>query len=131
MSMTWKGCLALAAVGALFIGMVACGGQEAPPPPPTTTTTEAPAPAAEEPGEMTEATFGVAECDNFIKSYTACLEEKVPEEARTAMMESLEKSKEAWTQAAATEEGKAGLAAACTEAETAAKEAVKSFGCEW
>jgi hypothetical protein len=129
MSMTWKGCLALAAVGALFIGMVACGGQEPPPPPPTTTTTQAPAPAAEE-GEM-EAALGVPECDDFIAAYTACLEEKVPEEARTALMESLEKSKEAWKEAAATEEGKAGLAAACTEAATAAKEAVKSYECEW
>ena len=130
MSKTFKGCLALAAIGALSFGMVACGAQEPPPPPPPPPTTAAPAPPPTE-AAAPVAEFGVAECDNFIAKYTACIEAKVPEEAKAAMIESLNQSKTAWQAAAATEEGKAGLAKGCTEAETAAKEAVKAYGCEW
>lgn len=62
------------------------------------------APAAEQ--------IGVAECDQYIAKMTQCLD-KMPEESRAASKTALEQATTAWKQAAATEEGKAGLVNAC------------------
>lgn len=75
--------------------------------------------------------FGVPECDAFMKKYLACIDGKVPEMARAPLRQALDQQKAAWKQAAATPQGKAGLAAGCTQAEAAAKQTVSAYGCQW
>jgi hypothetical protein len=45
--------------------------------------------------------------------------------------QSFEQSKAAWKQAAATPEGRQGLAMGCTQAEAMAKQAMAAYGCQW
>jgi hypothetical protein len=47
------------------------------------------------------------------------------------MRQSLEQTKAAWKQAAATPQGRDGLAMACTQAEAGAKQAMAAYGCAW
>lgn len=112
-----------------------CGGGEKPAaqaPPPTmaapATTLAAPAtlPA------VAAGDFGVAECDTYMKKYMACMEsKKVPEAARTMMRQQLDQTRAAWKQAAATPEGKAGLAMGCTQIDQQSGPAMKAYGCTW
>lgn len=86
------------------------------------------APAAEAaPAEV--AGFGVPECDSYLQKMMECIDSKVPEAAREQFKTSLEASRSAWQQAASTPEGKAGLAAACTQATEAAKASMAAYGC--
>ena len=75
--------------------------------------------------------FGVPECDSYMKKYMACIDSKVPKEMQGMVRQGLDQTKEAWKKAAATPEGKAGLTAACTQAEAAAKQAMSAYGCSW
>ena len=90
----------------------------APTPPPAATT----APA-------TADSVGVPECDNYINKYLACVSGKVPEASRAQLQASLDQTRAAWKQAAATPDGKASLAQACTAANDAAKTSMQAFGC--
>ena len=73
--------------------------------------------------------IGVPECDDYIAKYEACITGKVPEMARGALDSALKTARDNWRKAAATPEGKAGLAAACKQATEAAKTSMKSYGC--
>lgn len=89
---------------------------------------------AEEASAEAEATaevtgFGVPECDDYLQKMMECIDSKVPEAAREQVRASLEASRSAWEQAATTPEGKAGLAAACTQAAEAAKASMSAYGC--
>jgi hypothetical protein len=75
--------------------------------------------------------IGVPECDAFLKKYEECLDTKVPEAQRGAMKPGLDAWKKSWKDMAATEQGKVGLKAACTQAEASAKTSMSSFGCSW
>jgi hypothetical protein len=105
---------------------------------------EAPAPAASEPTSVVAAApateapaaaatevagFGVAECDAYLQKMLDCIDTRVPEAAREQFRSSLQASRSAWEQAAATQEGKAGLAMACTQATEAAKLSMGAYGC--
>lgn len=111
----------------------ACGNA-APPPaasaaPPATTT--APATATVTPASTAEATgFGVAECDDYMKKYLACIDKLAPA-AQGQARQMLEQSRDAWKQAAATAEGKAALATTCKSASDAAGQALRAQGCTW
>lgn len=74
---------------------------------------------------------GVAECDQYLAAYEACLNDKVPEAARATLKASFEQTRDSWRQAAATPEGRAGLAAACKSARDAARQAMTSYGCNF
>lgn len=87
----------------------------------------APAPAATAPA--TADSVGVPECDNYITKYLACVSGKVPEASRAQLQASLDQMRAAWKQAAATPDGKASLAQACTAANDAAKTSMQAFGC--
>ena len=80
---------------------------------------------------MTGGDFGVAECDAYMKKYMACLESKVPEAQRAMMRQNLDQTKVAWRQAAATAQGKAGMASACTQMDAQTGPAMKAYGCTW
>lgn len=92
-----------------------------------------PAPAAETPAPAetpaaTDYSVGIAECDNYITKYKACIE-KVPEESRAAYQQGLDQMVDSWKQVP--EEGKAAMAQSCTSATENAKAAMQAMGCEW
>jgi len=107
---------------------VACGEAQAPAktaPAAAPAATQAPAAAPAPSG----AAFGVAECDDYMAKYLACVDSKVPEAARAALRQSLEQTKVQWTQAASTPQGKAGLAMACKQMTETSKAAMAAYGC--
>jgi hypothetical protein len=122
-----------AAVAVLLIAglATACGGSQAPQPaqsaPPATTAAAAPpaAPAG------AAGDFGVPECDSFMNKWAACVDEKVPEAIRAQFRQSIEQTRTAWKQAAATPEGKSTLAAACSQMESTAKQSLAAYSCQW
>jgi hypothetical protein len=124
------------AVLALVLGAFGCAGEQ-PAPPPATTATTAPAtramaasPAAA-PAMAAEGDFGVPACDSYMKKYMACIDSKVPEQARAMMRSSLDQTRAQWKQAASTPQGRDGLTMACTQAEAAARQATAAYGCTW
>lgn len=75
--------------------------------------------------------IGVAECDDFIQKYEACVNSKVPESARSMVKANLDSMRTAWKKAAETPQGKAGLAVGCKQALDNAKTTMGSYGCSW
>lgn len=116
------------ALSALAVAAAACAGEQTPPPPPATTALQPPAAAAP---AVAAGDFGVPACDQYMRKYMACVDNKVPEAGRAMMRQSLEQTKAAWRQAAATQQGRDGLAMACAQAETGAKQAMGAYGCTW
>ena len=74
---------------------------------------------------------GVAECDEFIQKYEACVNGKVPETARSMVKANLDSMRTAWKKAAETPQGKAGLAQGCKQALEQAKTTMGSYGGSW
>lgn len=81
---------------------------------------DAPAPAAPATAQNDADAVGVPECDEYLTALTACVE-KMPPEAKAAMQQGLEKSKEAWRKAAAAG-GKDALKPGCQAALDALKQ---------
>ena len=75
--------------------------------------------------------IGVAECDDFITKYEACVNSKVPETARSMVKANLDAMRTAWKKAAETPQGKASLAQGCKQALEQAKTSMGSYGCSW
>jgi hypothetical protein len=73
--------------------------------------------------------IGVPECDDYLQAYRDCIASKVPEASQAELKEALEQSVATWRSAAASPEGRAGLAVACTQAREAAKPSVSAYGC--
>ncbi len=73
--------------------------------------------------------IGVSECDDYVQAYRDCIASKVPESSQAELREALEQSVATWRSAAASPEGRAGLAVACTQARDAAKTTVSAYGC--
>ena len=118
------------AVFALALAAIGCGGEQAPPPPATTApaaTVATMAPAA----TTAAGDFGVPACDSYMKKYMACIDSKVPEQARAMMRQQVEQTRMQWKQAASTPQGRDGLTMACTQAEASAKQALAAYGCTW
>ena len=90
-------------------------------------------PADTKPGDTTASSgdIGVPECDAYIKKYEACLNDKVPAQARDMMKSSFEQARNSWREAAKTPQGKEGLAAACKQATDAAKQSMGAYGCDF
>jgi hypothetical protein len=86
-------------------------------------------PAAEEGVELAE--IGVPECDEYVQKYMTCINEHVPEEASTELVEAFKASQDAWAQAAADEAARETLAETCTQALAAAQESMQAYDCEW
>jgi len=75
--------------------------------------------------------IGVAECDDFLAKYEACVSGKVPAAAQAAFKTSLDTWRNSWKELAKTPQGKAGLAQACKSALDQAKTSLNSYGCSW
>ncbi|HXT64037.1 MAG TPA: hypothetical protein VN696_13445 [Pyrinomonadaceae bacterium] len=73
--------------------------------------------------------IGIAECDDFIAKYEACVSGKVPEMARAQYQTALKQWKESWKKLADNPQTKGSLASACKQAAEQQAAALKSFGC--
>ncbi|PYS90689.1 MAG: hypothetical protein DMF64_14235 [Acidobacteria bacterium] len=94
----------------------------------TNKTTTAATPAAS-PATPSGDKIGVAECDDYLAKYEACVDSKVPEAARAQLKASFETTRKSWQGLAATPQGKAGLAQACKAAHDAVKQQMAAYGC--
>ena len=93
-----------------------------------TTTTPASTPATTAPAGGDS--VGVAECDDYLTKYEACLS-KVPEAARAQYQQAFAQVRKSWRDLAATPQGKASLAQACKMATDQAKTSMKTYGCNF
>lgn len=75
--------------------------------------------------------IGVAECDEYLDKYEACISSKVPEAARAQLKSSLDTTRKSWKEIASTPEGKSGMAVTCKTAMDAAKQSMSAYGCTW
>lgn len=75
--------------------------------------------------------IGIAECDDFIAKYEACVSGKVPEVARAQYQSALKQWRDSWRQLAENPQTKGTLAAACKQAAETQAAAMKQFGCSW
>src|SRR5215203_4273955 len=125
---------------ALCLGMLACGGAEntntaanANAVNANTKTAATPASTTATPASTASAAgdVGVAECDDFLKKYEACVSGKVPAAAQATFKTSLDTWRSSWKKLAETPQGKAGLATACKSALDQAKTSLGSYGCSW
>jgi hypothetical protein len=73
--------------------------------------------------------IGVSECDDFLRAFHDCVDNKVPEASRADLNTSMEQSVALWRQAAATPEGKAGLGVACSQNRDTMKSSLSQYGC--
>ena len=75
--------------------------------------------------------IGIAECDDFIAKYEACVSGKVPTAARASYQSALKQWRESWKKLAENPQTKGTLAAACKQAREQQEAALKSYGCTW
>lgn len=101
----------------------------------TTTTTSTPAtttsPASTTTASSSREKIGVAECDDFLTKYEACVSGKVPEAARVQYKATIEQWRKSWRELAANPQTKATLAQACKTSAEQARQSMKSFGCDF
>jgi hypothetical protein len=125
----------LAAAFAITALCVACDkpAEQAAPPAAQVPATTATVPAATTPAVTAVADeVGVPECDSFLKKYYACLDSKVPAEARPALKSSVDQMRTSWKQAAASSpQAKSALATGCAQSETQAKASMAAYNCTW
>ena len=76
---------------------------------------------------------GVAECDEYIKKYEACLTKiaKDAPQAQPGMKTAFESQRKAFKDAAANPQAKATLASSCKQAIDSAKQSTSPYKCEW
>ncbi|MEO8276598.1 MAG: hypothetical protein ABI639_10275 [Thermoanaerobaculia bacterium] len=117
--------LALTLAAATLVAVVGCKPKIEP------AASAAPAPSATSAPAATAGEIGVAACDEYLNKWESCLATKVTGDAREQVKVALDASRDAWKRAAATPEGKAGLAAACQQATDVAKMQVSAYGCTW
>jgi len=91
------------------------------------TTTSTPATSTTSAGDK----IGVAECDDFIAKYEACVSGKVPELARAQFQGAVKQWKDSWKKLAENPATKGSLAAACKQAREQQEAALKTYGCTW
>ena len=89
--------------------------------------------AASTPASTTSAAgdIGVAECDDFLKKYEACVSGKVPANMQATFKSSMEQWRTSWKQLAANPSTKGTLAAACKSSMDSAKTSLASYNCTW
>jgi len=114
---------------------VACSQTETANNTPTAANANRPATTTSTPASTTPTTtasaekIGVAECDDFIAKYDACVSAHVPEAARAQYKTSINTWRTQWQKLAANPQTKATLAQACKTAAEQQRTAMKSFNC--
>ena len=118
----------------LVVGVQACSKEKSGEPaakPDAPAAKPAEAPAKGDAAGTTAGQIGVPECDEYVSKIQKCVADKVPAAAQAVLKQSFEKNIDAWKAAAATPQGKAGLAMACKTAMNAAKTSMGTYGCEF
>ncbi|RYD16255.1 MAG: hypothetical protein EOP90_05580 [Lysobacteraceae bacterium] len=77
---------------------------------------------------IASASTGVAECDDYLAKYEACLAAKVPAEAQAMLKQSLASTRDAWAQTLAAG-GKDALKSSCEMARNASRASMQAYGC--
>ena len=77
----------------------------------------------------TASSIGIAECDDYLNKYQACVESKVPEGTRAALISSLDQTRAAWRTTLGVPGGKESLAAACKQMRDATRASMGAYGC--
>ena len=92
-----------------------------------------PKPAGSPPSTSTATAgnIGVAECDDFITKYDACVNDKVPEAARAQYRASIEQWRNSWRALAANPQTRPTLVDACKKTIEQARTSMKSFNCDF
>jgi hypothetical protein len=90
--------------------------------------------AAASPAATTASTgekIGVAECDDFITKYEACVTGKVPAAQQAMFKSSIEQWRSSWKKLADNPATKGTLTSICKTQLDQSKTALSSFGCSW
>src|SRR2546423_13444832 len=109
----------------LGVLLMACGGSDN-----TATTNAGNTNATTNTSTASADKVGVPECDEYIAKVEACLA-KAPAAGQPAVKSSLDTMRKTWKDAAATPQGKAGLAMGCKAALDQAKTSYSAYGCSW
>lgn len=100
----------------------------------STTTTTSTAPnsnaAADAATKATGEKIGIAECDDFLEKYEACVSGKVPEAMRAQYKTTMEQWRNSWRGIAANPQTRATLTQVCKTSIEQARASLKSYGCE-
>jgi hypothetical protein len=85
------------------------------------------------PGEPTSpyGEVGVPECDEFIRAYAKCIDEKMPEPARKDLREALQEAADVFKEAAKIPGARSTLPKTCAEASKDVAETTAELGCEF
>jgi cytoskeletal protein RodZ len=75
--------------------------------------------------------IGVAECDDFIQKYEACVTGKVPAAQQATFKGSIEQWRSSWKKLADNPATKGTLASVCKTSLDQAKASLSSYGCTW
>ncbi len=75
--------------------------------------------------------IGVAECDDFIQKYEACINSKVPAAQQATYKPAIEQWRTSWKRLADNPTTKGTLASVCKTSLDQAKASLASFGCTW
>lgn len=75
--------------------------------------------------------IGVAECDDFIAKYEACITSKVPAEGRAQWNTALAQWRTSWRQLAENPQSRSALAQACKMAADQSRQSMKPYGCDF
>jgi hypothetical protein len=133
--MTTKLTFVLALCLALGMLMIACGGGADNTATTNTATTNTATTNTAATNTSTTTTsgdkIGVAECDEFLAKYEACVSGKVPAAGQAALKSSLDQWRKSWKDLAANPQTKGTLAAACKTAADSAKTSMNAYGCSW
>lgn len=88
-------------------------------------------PDAAKPETASTDKIGVAECDEYMDKWEACVNGKVPEAQRAMFKSSFETTRKSWKDLAANPQTKASLTNACKQATEQAKQSFAAYKCEW
>jgi hypothetical protein len=97
----------------------------------TTTTTETKTTTAETKPATTGEKIGVAECDEYLDKYEACVTGKVPENMRATFKTSLDQARKSYKDAAMNPQAKSTLASTCKQALETTKQSMAAYSCAW
>ena len=75
--------------------------------------------------------IGVAECDDFLAKYEACVNGKVPAAAQATFKNGMEQWRKSWKELAANPQTKATLQQVCKTQLDSAKTSLSSYGCSF
>lgn len=125
--------------GVVGLGLAACSRDEPAAPSPAAQPAPATAPAAAAPPATAPAPapepvaaagdVGIAECDDYLRKYEACLTGHVPAEARDMLQQSLVATRNAWRQASANAQSAEALRNACVQARDTTRASLQAYGC--